>query len=412
MSIHTNGTSSNNGAPQRSVYLDHAATTGVLPEVLEAMLPYFTEKYGNPSSVHAWGRAAHQGLENARRQVASVLGSRPREVVFSSGGTESDNLAMKGVAWAYRRGLFDKKQPSEGPGHLIISAIEHHAILHSAEELERHGFQVTTLHVDKHGLVNPDDVAAAMRPDTVLVSIMYANNEIGTIQPIREISDVAHSGGAYFHTDAVQAGGALDLNVDRLGADLLSLSAHKFYGPKGVGVLYVRANTPLLPQQHGGSQESRRRASTENVPGIVGLATALTRAHRHLASEAEYVRGLRDRLIAGVTERIEDVHFMGHPERRLPNNANFCIRGVEGETMLLKLDMRGVGASSGAACASGSTEPSHVLRALGVPRELAQGSLRLTVGIDNTPEDIDYALDVLQACVAELRADVIVNSKL
>src|SRR4051812_7147267 len=403
MTIHTNGTSSSNGIPKRSVYLDHAATTGVLPVVVEAMLPYFTEKYGNPSSVHAWGRAAHQGLENARRQVAGVLECRPREVVFTSGGTESDNLAVKGVAWAYRRGMFDNKQPSEGPGHIIISAIEHHAILHSAEDLERHGFEVTVLPVDKYGMISPDDVAAAMRPDTALVSIMYANNEIGTIQPVREIADVAHSGGAIFHTDAVQAGGYLDLDVNRLGADLLSLSAHKFHGPKGVGVLYVRTNTPLMPQQHGGSQESRRRASTENVPGIVGLATALTRAHQNLGSETEYVRGLRDKIISGIQSRIEDVHLMGHPENRLPNNANFCIEGVEGETMLLKLDMRGIGASSGAACTSGSTEPSHVLQALGVPRELAQGSLRLTTGIDNTPEDIDYALDVLESCVTELR---------
>ncbi len=403
MTIHTNGSSSSNGIPQRSVYLDHAATTGLLPEVLDAMLPYYTEKYGNPSSVHAWGRSAHQGLENARRQVAAILGSRPREVVFTSGGTESDNLALKGVAWAYRRGLFENKQPSEGPGHIIISAIEHHAILHSAEELEHHGFEVTTLPVDRYGVVDPDSVAHALRPDTLLVSIMYANNEIGTIQPIREIADVAHARGALFHTDAVQAGGLLPLNVDKLGVDLLSLSAHKFYGPKGVGVLYIRANTPLLPQQHGGSQENRRRASTENVPSIVGLATALARSQNNLATETVYVQALRDSIINGIKTRIEDVHLMGHPENRLSNNANFCIAGVEGETMLLKLDMRGVGASSGAACASGSTEPSHVLRALGVPRELAQGSLRLTVGIDNTPEDIDYALDVLEACVNELR---------
>lgn len=403
MSIHTNGTSSSKGLPERSVYLDHAATTGLLPEVVEAMLPFYTQKYGNPSSVHAWGRAAHQGLENARRQVANVLGCKPREVVFTSGGTESDNLAMKGVAWAYRRGMFENKQPSTGPGHIITSAIEHHAILHSAEELEKHGFEITILPVDRYGVVDPRDVARAMRPDTVLVSIMYANNEIGTIEPVREIAEVAHARGAYFHTDAVQAGGLLPLNVDNLGVDLLSLSAHKFYGPKGVGVLYVRAGTPLVPQQHGGSQESRRRASTENVPGIVGLATALTRAQSNLASESEYVRGLRDKIIAGVQSRIEDAHLMGHPQDRLPNNANFCIAGVEGETMLLKLDIRGVGASSGAACASGSSEPSHVLRALGVPRELAQGSLRLTVGIDNSPEDIDYALEVLESCVAELR---------
>jgi cysteine desulfurase len=407
MGIHTNFTSSSNGLPRRSVYLDHAATTGVLPEVVEAMLPYYTEKYGNPSSVHAWGRSAHQGLENARRQVAQVLGCRPREVIFTSGGTESDNLAMKGVAWAYRRGAFPGKQPSEGPGHIITSAIEHHAILHSAEELEQHGFEVTVLPVDKYGLVDPDNVGRAMRPDTVLVSIMYANNEIGTIQPVREIAHVAHRGGAYFHTDAVQAGGLLPINANDLEADLLSLSAHKFYGPKGVGVLYHKVETPLMPQQHGGSQESRRRASTENVPGIVGLATALVRAQQNLASETEYVRSLRDQVISGIKERIPNSHLMGHPEQRLANNANFCIEGVEGETMLLKLDMRGVGASSGAACASGSTEPSHVLRALGVPRELAQGSLRLTTGIDNTQEDIQYALDVLATCVAELRDDAV-----
>ena len=404
MGIHSTNTTSNNGHPQRSVYLDHAATTGVLPEVLDAMLPFYTEKYGNPSSVHAWGRAAHQGMENARRQVATVLGCKPREIVFTSGGTESDNFAVKGVAWAYRRGLNPNKQTSEGPCHIIISAIEHHAILHSAEELEHHGFEITVLPVDRYGTVNPDGVARAMRPDTVLVSIMYANNEIGTIQPVREIADIAHAGGAYFHTDAVQAGGYLDLNVDRLGADLLSLSAHKFYGPKGVGVLYIRHNTAIVPQQHGGSQESRRRASTENVPGIVGLGAALARAQANVEYESEYVRGLRDRVIAGITERIPGAHLMGHPTNRLPNNANFCIEGVEGETMLLRLDMRGIGASSGAACASGSSEPSHVLRALGVPKELAQGSLRLTVGIDNSPDDIDYALDVLESCVTELRS--------
>lgn len=404
MGIHTNGTSSSNGLPQRSVYLDHAATTSVHPDVLDAMLPYFTERYGNPSSVHAWGRAAHQGLEGARRQVASVLGCRPREIVFTSGGTESDNLAMKGVAWAYRRGEFPNKQPAEGPGHLITSAIEHHAILHSAEELEKHGFDVTVLPVDRYGSVSPADVARALRPDTLLVSIMYANNEIGTVQPVREIADIAHAGGALFHTDAVQAGGSLDLDVERLGVDLLSLSAHKFYGPKGVGVLYIKLNTPILSQQHGGSQESRRRASTENVPGVVGLGAALMRAQSNLSTEGPYMRDLRDRLVSGITGRIGSVHLMGHPTDRLPNNANFCIEGVEGETMLLKLDMRGIGASSGAACASGSTEPSHVLRALGIPRVLAQGSLRLTVGIDNTPDDVDYALDVLEGCVAELRS--------
>jgi cysteine desulfurase len=406
MGIHSNGTTSQNGHPLRSVYLDHAATTALLPTVVEAMLPYFTEKGGNPSSVHAWGRAAHQGMEAARRQVASVLGCKPRDVVFTSGGTESDNLALKGVAWAYRRGMFPEKPDTLGPGHLIISAIEHHAILHSAEELEHHGFEVTVLPVDKYGRVSPEDVARAMRPDTILVSIMYANNEIGTIQPISDISRIAHERGALMHTDAVQAGGQLDLNVDRLGVDLLSLSAHKFHGPKGVGVLYIRPSVPILPQQHGGSQESRRRASTENVPGIVGLGAALALAHQNREESTDYMRDLRDRLIGGVMERIEGVHLMGHPTERLPNNANFCIEGIEGETMLLKLDMRGIGASSGAACASGSTEPSHVLRALGVSRELAQGSLRLTVGVDNSPEDIDYALDVIESCVRELRSDL------
>jgi cysteine desulfurase len=311
---------------------------------------------------------------------------------------------MKGVAWAYRRGLFPNKQPSTGPGHIITSAIEHHAILHSAEELEKHGFEVTVLPVDQFGRVSPDAVARAMRPDTVLVSIMAANNEIGTIQPVAEIAAIAHEHGTLFHTDAVQAGAYLDVSAGKLEADLLSLSAHKFYGPKGVGVLYIKANTPIQAIQHGGSQEARRRASTENVPGIVGLGAALTRTHQHLSSEVSYVKGLRDRLVAGILQSIPDVHQMGHPTERLPNNANFCIEGVEGETMLLKLDMRGIGASSGAACASGSTEPSHVLRALGIPRELAQGSLRLTVGIDNSPEDIEYALDVLTACVAELRS--------
>jgi cysteine desulfurase len=369
------------------------------------MLPYFTEKAGNPSSVHAWGRAAHQGMEAARRQVASVLECRPRDIVFTSGGTEADNLALKGVAWAYRRGMFPEKPASTGPGHLIISAIEHHAILHSAEELEHHGFEVSVLPVDQAGLVAPEAVAHAMRADTLLVSIMYANNEIGTIQPISDISRIAHAGGAFVHTDAVQAGGQLDLSVERLGVDLLSLSAHKFHGPKGVGILYIRPNVPLVPQQHGGSQESRRRASTENVPGVVGLGAALTLAQQYRERNTAHMQTLRDRLISGIMERIPNVHLMGHPTKRLPNNANFCIEGVEGETMLLKLDMRGIGASSGAACASGSTEPSHVLRALGVPHDLAEGSLRLTVGVENTSEDIEYAIDVIENCVLELRSD-------
>ncbi len=406
MGIHTNGTTSSNGLPLRSVYLDHAATTSVHPEVLDAMLPYFTERYGNPSSVHAWGRAAHQGLEGARRQVAAVLGCRPREVVFTSGGTESDNFALKGVAWAYRRGLFPNKQPSQGPGHIITSAIEHHAILHSAEDLEKHGFEVTVLPVDQFGRVSPDAVAQAIRPDTVLVSVMYANNEIGTIQPIAEISAIAHEHGALFHTDAVQAAAYLDINVGKLGADLLSLSAHKFYGPKGVGVLFVRKGTPMWFQQRGGSQEAGRRGGTENVPLVVGMGEALSRADAIREQYAAHCRELRDRLWDQLQERVPGILRNGtvDPELAQPNILNVVLPGVQGETMLLNLDLLGVSASAGSACTTGNPEPSHVVRAIGRSDEECRASLRFSVGRGNSLSEMDEAASMVAESAERVRA--------
>ncbi len=376
----------------RRLYFDHAATTPLAPEVLAAMLPYFNASYGNPSSIHAEGRLAHEGLEAARRQVAAVLHCRPQEVIFTSGGTESDNLALKGVALAH-----------EG-GHIITSAAEHHAVLHSAEYLAHLGFKVTYLLVDRFGMVSPDDVAAAIQPDTRLISIMYANNEVGTINPIPQIAAVAQQAAVPFHSDAVQAGGSLDLDVERLGVDLLSLSAHKFYGPKGVGVLYVRGGNHLLYQQSGGSQESKRRAGTENVAGIVGLATALTIAESKREVEAARLLGLRERLIGGVLSSIPDAILNGHPVERLPGNANFCLPDVEAETLLLRLDLLGIAASSASACTSGAVEPSHVLHAMGIPDALAVGSLRLSLGASNTEADIDYVLAKLPAVVNRLQS--------
>ncbi|HIC94474.1 MAG TPA: cysteine desulfurase NifS [Anaerolineae bacterium] len=377
--------------------MDHAATTPVDPRVVEAMLPYFSEKYGNASSVYSLGREARKAIEDARRTVADILGCDPKEVIFTSCGSESDNLAIRGVAFAQRH---------RGKGnHIITSPIEHHAVSHTVEQLEKYfGFEVTCVPVDKYGMVDPDDVGRAIRDDTVLISIMYANNEVGTIEPIAEIGKIARQRGIPFHTDAVQAGGALDLNVDRLNVDLLSLSAHKFYGPKGIGVLYVRQGTPLLPMQTGGGHERNRRAGTENVPYIVGLARALEIAYHELESNNRRIRGLRDKLIEGVLARIPEAELTGHPSERLPNNASFVIRYVEGESMLLNLDMMGVCASSGSACTSASLEPSHVLLAMGIPPEVAHGSLRLTLGRENTEEDVDYVLEVLPPIVEKLRA--------
>lgn len=376
------------------IYLDHAATTPVHPRVLEAMLPYFAEKYGNPSSIYSVARESRRALDEARDTVAQVLGARSSEIIFTGGGSEADNLAIKGAAFAQR---------NKG-NHIITSAIEHHAVLHTCEFLEKHfGFEVTYLPVDRYGVVDLDALERAIKPTTVLVTVMMANNEVGTIEPIHEISKIVRRRGIPFHTDAVQAVGSQDVNVDLLGVDMLTMSAHKFYGPKGVGALYVRRGTPLLPLIQGGGQERQRRAGTENVPGIVGLAQALKLCYDELQSRNEHVRRMRDKLIAGIT-RIPMSFLTGHPVQRLPNSASFCFEFVEGESILLSLDMLGVGASSGSACTSGSLEPSHVLSAMGIPVEVAHGSLRLTTGIDNTEEQIDFVIDQLPAIIDRLRA--------
>lgn len=383
---------------ERRVYLDHAATTPLDGRVLEAMLPYLTQHWGNPSSVYREAQEARKGLDWARRTVAEVLGCRPQEVIFTSCATESDNLALRGVAYAMR-----------GRGdHIVTSAIEHHAVLHAAERLEKEGFRVTYLPVDREGFVDLEALERAVGPETILVSIMYVNNEVGTIEPIAEAARLvkARNPRAVFHTDAVQAVGTLDLNVDRLGVDLLTIGAHKFYGPKGVGALYVRGRTPLLPQQLGGSQERNRRAGTENVAGIVGMARALELAYQEREARTAHCRALRDRLMEELPRRVPGVHITGprDGERRAAHIASFCIEGVEGEAVLMALDLEGVAASSGSACTSGSLEPSHVLKAMGVPADLARGSLRLSVGKDNTMEEIEYVLQVLPGIVERLRA--------
>jgi cysteine desulfurase len=378
----------------RFIYLDHAATTPVHPAVLEAMLPFFTEQYGNPSSIYSVGREARKALDSARDTVAEVLGASPSEVVFTGCGSESDNLALKGIAFANRhRG-----------NHIITTQVEHHAILHTCEYLEkRFGFKITYLPVDEDCVVDLDALERAITPETILVSVMYANNEVGTVQPIQEISDILkHHGGIAFHTDAVQAGGSLGLNVDKLGVDMLSLSAHKFYGPKGVGVCYVRKGTSYWPQQHGGGQERGRRAGTENTAGIVGLATALRLAHEQMEFNNRHAAKMRDILIDGIA-RIPGAYLTGHPTNRLPNSASFVFDYVEGESILLSLDMMGIGASSGSACTSSTLEPSHVLKAMGVSIERAHGSLRLTTGRDNTEEDMQRVVQVLPGIVERLK---------
>jgi cysteine desulfurase len=381
---------------ERSIYLDHAATTPVDERVVAAMLPYFTEQFGNPSSIHRLGRAALEALDSARETVADVLGASRKEIIFTGGGSEADNLAIKGAALAQR-------QAGKG-AHVITSAIEHHAVLHAVEYLQAFGFEVTVLPVDSDGLVRPDDLRAALRPDTVLVSIMYANNEIGTIQPMAELGAICRERGVLLHTDAVQAAGSLSLDVHELNVDLLSLAAHKFYGPKGVGALYVRRGTPLLPQINGGGQERRRRAGTENVAGIVGMATALRLAEERRDSYAARCTALRDRLAKSILDRIPHTYLNGHPTRRLPNNVNIAFDYVEGESILLLLDQQGIAASSGSACTSGSLEASHVLLALGLPPERAIGSLRFTDGLSTTEADIDYLLDILPPLIERLRS--------
>ncbi len=377
----------------RKVYLDHAATTPVAPEVAEIMVRYMIEHFGNPSSIHAWGREVRKAVEQAREQVAALIGAQPNEIVFTSGGTEADNLALRGVMAAHRK---------QG-NHLITSKVEHHAVLHTAEELEKEGYRVTYLGVDKDGAVDPEQARAAITPETVLVSLMLANNEIGTLQPVAEVARICHERGVLVHTDAVQAMGQVPVDVNALGVDLLTLSAHKIYGPKGIGVLYVRRRTKIQSMVHGGSQERRVRPGTENVPGIIGLGKAAELARRHLAERSAHLLKLRERLIEGLL-RIPYVRLNGHRTDRLPGNVNVSVEFVEGEAMLLNLDLRGVAASSGSACTSGSLEPSHVIMALGVPAEMAHGSLRLTLGQGNTEEDIDYVTTSLTEIVERLRA--------
>ena len=384
----------------RMVYMDHAATTPVRPEVMEAMLPYFTHRFGNASSLYTLAQESRRAVDEARESVARVLGCRTSEVVFTSGGSESDNTALKGAVLALK----------QTGNHIITTSIEHHAVLHTCQYLEDTGFKVTYLPVDRDGLVATEDVLKAVTEETILVSVMLANNEIGTIQPVadmaRGVKEIAKKLGRtiVFHTDAVQAAGFMDIDVNALGVDMLSLSSHKFYGPKGVGVLYVRRSTPFTPQQFGGAQERQRRAGTENVPGIVGTAVALRLASEERESSSEHCLRLRDSLIQGIQERIERVHLNGHPTLRLPNNVNFSFDGVEGEPILLGLDFAGTAASSGSACTSGALEPSHVLLALGLPADLAQASLRLTLGKDNTQEDVEHVLRVLPELVGRLRA--------
>ncbi|MDY6893063.1 MAG: cysteine desulfurase NifS [Chloroflexota bacterium] len=383
---------------QNVIYMDHAATTPVHPAVLETMLPYFTRNFGNPSGIYGIALEARKTLDEARATVATALGCKSSEIIFTSGGTESDNAALKGAAFALR----------EKGNHIITSAIEHHAVLNPCHSLENFGFEVTCLPVDRFGLVSVDDLEKAITDKTILVSIMLANNEIGTIEPVGEftrlVKDKAKKRGILFHTDAVQGAGALDLNVDKLGVDMLSLSAHKFQGPKGVGVLYLREGTPFLPQQVGGAQEGHRRAGTENVAGIVGAAAALKLACSNSESSTRHCKRLRDKLVEGILTRIDGTSLNGHPTLRLPNNANISFRYIEGESILLNLDMLGVAASSGSACASEDEDPSHVLLAIGLPPEQAHGCLRFTLGLANTDEDVDYVLSILPGVVEKLRA--------
>ena len=375
------------------IYLDHAATTPTRPEVVARMLPYFGELFGNPSSIYTLGRKSLDAIDSAHEAVARALNCRPTEIVFTGGGSEADNLAIKGIAYAQRR----------RGDHIITTAIEHHAVLRTCERLEQEGYHVTYLPVDEYGRVTPEQVEAAITDQTALVTIMYANNEIGTIQPIAEIGRICRERRVPFHTDAVQAGGQIELDVAALQVDMLSLSAHKFYGPKGVGLLYVRQGTRVQPQTLGGSQERNRRAGTENVPGVVGAAYALELARSERERENARLQALRDQLIAGMLA-LPDVRLTGHPTERLPQHASFTVAGVEGESLLLNLDLVGITASSGSACATGDIEPSHVLSAMGIPASAARGALRLTLGHSVTEEDIATTLQRMGEILPRLRA--------
>ena len=384
----------------RLIYLDHAATTPVRPEVFDAMRPYFTEHFGNPSSIYTLAQEARGALDDSRQTVAHLLGARSSEIVFTSGGTESDNAALKGAAFALK-----------GTGnHIVTSAIEHHAILHTCHQLEQFGFDITYLPVDGYGVVDPDDVARAINDRTVVVSVMLANNEIGTIEPIRDISGVVKTEASrlgktiVMHTDAVQAAGLIELNVRDLGVDMLSLSAHKFYGPKGIGALFIKRGSPFEPQQLGGGQERQRRSGTENVPLAVGMATAFKLANEECQEVVARCIHLRDKIITELQRRVDGAHLNGHPTQRLANNVSMSFESIEGEPVLLGLDLAGISASSGSACSTASLEPSHVLLAIGHSADLAQGTLRITLGRDSTEEDVDYLLEVLPGLVNKLRA--------
>lgn len=378
----------------RFIYLDNAATTKTAPEVVEAMLPYFTEKFGNPSSVYSFSSGNKEDITKQREIIAGALGANANEIYFTAGGSESDNWALKATAEAY-----------ENKGkHIITTKIEHHAILHTAEYLEKRGFEVTYVGVDADGKVKLDELEAAIRPDTILISVMYANNEIGTIQPIKEIGQIAHDHKILFHTDAVQAFGQVPINVDECHIDMLSASGHKLNGPKGIGFLYIRKGVKIRSFVHGGAQERKRRAGTENVPGIIGLGKAVSRAVESMDKRTSYEKELRDYLIERVMAEIPYTKLNGHKTDRLPNNANFSFRFIEGESMLIMLDMKGICGSSGSACTSGSLDPSHVLLAIGLPHEIAHGSLRLTLNEEISKDDIDYVVDNLKEIVARLRS--------
>lgn len=377
----------------KKIYLDHAATTPVRREVLDAMLPYFTEQFGNPSSIYSFAGQNKEAIEDAREKVAKALGASDREIFFTSGGTESDNWAIRGIAESYK---------SKG-NHIITTTMEHHAVLHTCEYLEKNGYEVTYLEVDGDGMVDLDKLKAAIKETTILITIMFANNEIGTIQPIAEIGAIAKEAGVIFHTDAVQAVGHVPIDVNAMNIDLLSLSGHKLYGPKGIGALYIKKGTKLRAFIHGGAQEKKRRGGTENVPSIVGLGVAVETAVVSMTEESAKQRELRDYLIEQIKERVPHCKLNGHKTERLPNNVNYSFEFIEGESLLIMLDMKGIYASSGSACTSGSLDPSHVLLAIGLPHEIAHGSLRITLGESNTKEELDYLVESLEAIVKRLR---------
>ena len=377
----------------RKVYLDHAATTPLLPQVREAMLPYLGEAFGNPSSLHDWGNGPQEAVEVARAQVAQLIGANTEEVIFTGSGTESNNFAIKGLALA---------QQNKGK-HVVVSAIEHFSVLHSARTLEKWGFELSLVPVDKYGVVDPEDVRKSLKKDTVLVSIMHANSEVGTIEPIREIADITRERNIIFHTDAIATAGTVPVDVKELGVDALSLAGNQFYGPKGVGALWVRKGVRVIPLLDGGVQEGGRRAGTENIPAIVGLGKAAELAKANMTARMEHLSQLRDRLLMELPAKIDHVVVTGHPQHRLPGNASFCVEFIEGEAMLMLLNSQGVAVSSGSACTSRALKASHVLIAMGLPHALAQGSLLFSFGIDNTSEDIDYVLQVLPPIVDRLR---------